>query len=598
MKQEIAEFQSKMQADLERYRTQMDETAQNLAASLESKGDLDAGFLSMVSEHFKLARDEGAALAAATYTEAEKLTTEPVEVAVPANYSGVRDAVVDISSHDSQSSILKALVDHASSFAPRGAFFIIKNGHLAGWRAFGEGVDESDTSVRDIHFPASTDSVLGLASESRSTVERGAGEGDNAFLDPLRFGHPDRMYAIPLVARGRGVAVLYADHGSGGEVNVEALETLVRTAGMTVELIAAAQPVKAEERPEETAPAETAPESFAFSDSVSIQGGIPEAVTAYEEPVAEYQETTTSFAREEEYSEPETPHYPETPQYEEEKVEEQAYSPEPEPVQEYQFETEPEPEVVEEYKFERQPEPEVVEEVVEEYQFETQPEPEPAVSEEYKFETQPEPQPEPVQEYQFETPEPDFQREVASEAEPEPEYEPVEGAAVIFDEAEKVEPETIYEPETVVEEVPSFVSPVEPFEPPAPIGASGVHVAEATVEVAAPPVPRSRLSDRHVDLPIEVPEEERRLHNDARRFARLLVSEIKLYNEKKVLEGRQAQDLYDRLREAIDRSREMYDKRVQPPVAAKFDYFHYELVNSLAEGDAVRLGGSYPGSGD
>jgi len=74
------------------------------------------------------------------------------------------------------------------------------------------------------------------------------------------------------------------------------------------------------------------------------------------------------------------------------------------------------------------------------------------------------------------------------------------------------------------------------------------------------------------------------------------VSEIKLYNEKKVQEGRLANDLYERLREAIDRSREMYDKRVQPPVAAKFDYFHYELVNALADGNAERLGSSYPGS--
>jgi hypothetical protein len=97
-------------------------------------------------------------------------------------------------------------------------------------------------------------------------------------------------------------------------------------------------------------------------------------------------------------------------------------------------------------------------------------------------------------------------------------------------------------------------------------------------------------------VPIEVEEDERRLHNDARRFARLLVSEIKLYNEQKVNEGRTSYDLYERLREAIDRSREMYDKRVQPPVAAKFDYFHYELINSLAEGDEARLGGSYPGA--
>ncbi len=53
------------------------------------------------------------------------------------------------------------------------------------------------------------------------------------------------MFAIPLVARGRGVAVLYADYGTEGEsVNVEALEILVRIAGLTVELLAASQGAK------------------------------------------------------------------------------------------------------------------------------------------------------------------------------------------------------------------------------------------------------------------------------------------------------------------------------------------------------------------
>jgi hypothetical protein len=97
-------------------------------------------------------------------------------------------------------------------------------------------------------------------------------------------------------------------------------------------------------------------------------------------------------------------------------------------------------------------------------------------------------------------------------------------------------------------------------------------------------------------LPIEVPEEEKRLHTDARRFARLLVSEIKLYNEQKVQEGRTKGDIYERLREDIDRSRQMYDKRVASPVAARYDYFHQELVNTLAEGDSAKLGGGYPGA--
>ena len=113
----------------------------------------------------------------------------------------------------------------------------------------------------------------------------------------------------------------------------------------------------------------------------------------------------------------------------------------------------------------------------------------------------------------------------------------------------------------------------------------------------AVPSPTRRRYGQDQDLPVDVSsDEERRLHNDARRFARLLISEIKLYNEQKVAEGRSQSDLYDRLREYIDRSREMYDKRVRAEVAARYDYFHGELVNTLAEGDVSKLGSNYPGA--
>lgn len=90
-------------------------------------------------------------------------------------------------------------------------------------------------------------------------------------------------------------------------------------------------------------------------------------------------------------------------------------------------------------------------------------------------------------------------------------------------------------------------------------------------------------------------EAEVRAHNDARRFARLLVSEIKLYNEAKVSDGRRNQDLYERLKDDIDRSRQMYEKRVSPLVVAKFDYFYDELVHTLGEGDSAKLGSGCPG---
>jgi len=117
------------------------------------------------------------------------------------------------------------------------------------------------------------------------------------------------------------------------------------------------------------------------------------------------------------------------------------------------------------------------------------------------------------------------------------------------------------------------------------------------VETAATSFGARRRYGIDEDLPVMISsEEERRLHNDARRFARLLVSEIKMYNEQKVAEGRSQCDLYDRLREYIDRSREMYDKRVKPEVARKYDYFHHELVTRLAEGSEEKLGETYPGA--
>ena len=124
-------------------------------------------------------------------------------------------------------------------------------------------------------------------------------------------------------------------------------------------------------------------------------------------------------------------------------------------------------------------------------------------------------------------------------------------------------------------------------------------LAEGDVGKLGPGYPGARVAARRYgveqELPVEVDEEERQLHIDARRFARLLVSEIKLFNEQKVTEGRRENDLYARLREYIDRSREMYDKRVAPAVAAHHDYFHEELLNTLAEGDVGKLGPGYPG---
>jgi len=76
----------------------------------------------------------------------------------------------------------------------------------------------------------------------------------------------------------------------------------------------------------------------------------------------------------------------------------------------------------------------------------------------------------------------------------------------------------------------------------------------------------------------------------ARRYARLLVSEIKLYHEPQVMAGRQGRDLRSRLGGEIARARSVYEQRVPSGLRERTDYFEAELVRTLADGDASLLG--------
>jgi hypothetical protein len=76
----------------------------------------------------------------------------------------------------------------------------------------------------------------------------------------------------------------------------------------------------------------------------------------------------------------------------------------------------------------------------------------------------------------------------------------------------------------------------------------------------------------------------------ARRTARLLVSEIRLFHEPEVNEGRRHRNLLARLAPEIEKAREAYNERVPAGVRAHTDYFHQELIKTLAGGDPALLG--------
>jgi hypothetical protein len=138
--------------------------------------------------------------------------------------------------------------------------------------------------------------------------------------------------------------------------------------------------------------------------------------------------------------------------------------------------------------------------------------------------------------------------------------------------------------ETVAHEPTETAAPVEaPVPPPpapkrdvAPEPAAPEMVADATAEIAS------------------LPPEEQEIHKKAKRFAKLLVDEIKLYNQAKVAEGRANKDLYQRLREDIEKSRATYDKRYGSTPAADGGYFNAEVIRILADNDPSTLGSGFP----
>jgi hypothetical protein len=161
--------------------------------------------------------------------------------------------------------------------------------------------------------------------------------------------------------------------------------------------------------------------------------------------------------------------------------------------------------------------------------------------------------------------------------------------------ATEAEAETV-EPVVEVEaEAPAEAVEAEPATPEVEATAAAAEASAAPAAESAPaaePPPASAPAAFDVSQLSEV---DQKVHRDAKRFARLLVSEIELYNKAKVADGRKNKDLYTRLKSDIERSRKTFQKRFGKTVAKEQEYFHEELVKTLAGSDPSVLGSDYPG---
>jgi len=134
-------------------------------------------------------------------------------------------------------------------------------------------------------------------------------------------------------------------------------------------------------------------------------------------------------------------------------------------------------------------------------------------------------------------------------------------------------------------------------EAPAAVARGGAHeetpVEDTPVTEAAMSAAVGASTTAPSDALSNMPPDDAEVHRKAQRFAKLLVDEIKLYNQAKVTEGRKKKDLYDRLKEEIEKSSSTFQKRYGNTAAASGNYFQNEIVRSLAEDDLSIMGANF-----
>jgi hypothetical protein len=511
--------------------------------------------------------------------EASRKALTMAETSPPQSFSQsfetFKAAVEDIDSQRTQSDILAALVRHAAEFAPRVVFFVIKSGEAVGWKTSGFENGLNDETVKLLTMPAQKPRLLRDAITSLRPAASDPQLGDWDASEALGiYGRPapERAIAIPLIVLNKAVAALYLDSGAQPEsaINAEAAESLTRIAGRTIELMLSRRGAEHARPGVQTAgAAETTPATpFRIDDKAmgaAIQQTPSQSQLAFQ-PTSQMDsaqvepEIKQDYAREIRHEKGE-----DAPQ-----IDKADWTRGPAPV-----------EITVETRLTREiPLISLRDSQVDESLRQAEAQlPEPAY-----IETEPGARSGPL---------PGL-REISETS------AGISGRLRLEPPASQPSPSPLErEEQPVLSETMAAVSPMPLSDfavPPAgePPASSDI---PAFSPPPAPPVftPSTKAKSAQPAASVPGSETEQRAHNDARRFARLLVSEIKLYNAAKVNDGRRNYDLYERLKDEIDRSRKVYDKRVSPTVAARFDYFYDELVQTLAEGDPAKLGKDCPG---
>jgi hypothetical protein len=477
----------------------------------------------------------------------------------------------------SQAEILNALLQEAGRHASRAAILLLRGGEVRSWA--GTGFGDADAALRQLS--------LGIPSDgSWSHVFQGQGPAwlsasDCALLcsrieAPLARGG----VLVPMILRDRVAAAVYADRLDGEPLAAEALQVLAYTAALAIESL----PFRERAATATLGTLAGAPPAAPAEPEPAVQEA-DEEPTAVEIPTAEAEAAAEPMPEA-----PETPEPAETPE-----ITATTAMVEEMPADTLRAEALPSIGGWErpagggttfaetELEVEAEPEPAApswtpVEEATAPYAIEAPPAEPASWSPPAPLEATEEDAGIPTQQVDLRG------IHAAQEA---PQASPDATVLLQRPNLREVPPPA---PEPVDERpAPPPPTPIRPVAPPATPADDTSPSLAGTPEVR-PPSDLQGPGWAFASTRVPVTPSDEAMHEEARRLARLLVSEIKLYNEEQVEEGRRKRDVYERLREDIDRSRQMYEERVEPRILKTTDYFYQELVRILAAGDARALG--------
>jgi len=509
----------------------------------------------------------------------QEVRQQEAQKATGASAAELREALAALDTARSQGDLLQALLEQCGRFASRVAVFLAQPGKLQGWG--GHGFGDGEATLREMVVDAPEGSGWARLLAGQGVVELGSAERAT-LASRLEAPVGRRAVLLPLLLRDRVAGAVYADRVGEASLPVDSLQTLTYVAALAIETLPMRQ---RESTPTLVAFASPGPAPLA----PPTEAPFPETAPPAEEPVAEEPMAEAPVAEETPPGRPAPPIPPAAEAVELEVLQDIEVS----------------PSSMDEVELDDMDLGEVdlkAEEEVPLEGFEAEPgresQPETAVPPPEDTSLSPAPsyatpdyggpaaEGAPPTEGLTTGPETAAVGEML-EREPERPGWTLEESPAEEAEVEEAAPEA---PSTPVEAQPPTPTAVPPPETPrAPAaGAEDTHPGPGGVEVAPPSdVQGPGWAFAGTE---EMDGDEEARHEEARRLARLLVSEIKLYNEEHVMEGRQHNDIFERLKDDIERSRQLYDARVDERVREKTDYFYQEMVRVLGAGDPKTLG--------